>query len=86
MICGVGGKIFYDCLIELSDTAADNESIQTISQILSEQTDISEWHALRTRRLGGELFLDVHICVDPGLSVQEGHDISNRLESEIKMK
>jgi divalent metal cation (Fe/Co/Zn/Cd) transporter len=32
------------------------------------------------------LFLDVHICVDPELSVQKGHDISNRLESEIKKK
>ncbi|MFC2166477.1 cation diffusion facilitator family transporter [Acidobacteriota bacterium] len=86
MICGVGAKIFYDCVIELADTAADNESIQIISKILSEQTEISTWHALRTRKLGGELFLDVHICVDPGLSVQEGHDISNRLESEIKQK
>jgi len=86
MICGVGAKIFYECVIELAETSADKESIQTISQILSEQTDIATWHALRTRKLGGELFLDVHICVDPRLSVQEGHDISNRLESEIREK
>jgi cation diffusion facilitator family transporter len=86
MICAVGAKIFYDCVIELADTSADKESIQTISEIISEQTDIAAWHELRTRKLGGELFLDVHICVDPGLSVQKGHDISNRLESEIKKK
>ena len=86
MISGVGVKIFYECVIELAETSADKESIQTISQILSEQTDIETWHALRTRKLGGELFLDVHICVDPRLSVQEGHDISNRLESEIREK
>ena len=84
MICGVGIKIFYECVIELTETAADKESIKTISRILSEQTDIKTWHALRTRKLGGELFLDVHICVDPELTVQKGHDISNRLESEIK--
>ncbi|MCJ7580701.1 MAG: cation diffusion facilitator family transporter [Candidatus Aminicenantes bacterium] len=86
MICGVGVKIFYDCVIELADTAADNESIQAISKILSEQMEVATWHALRTRKLGGELFLDVHICVDPKLSVQEGHDISNRLESQIGEK
>ena len=86
MICGVGAKIFYECVIELTETSADKESIQTISQILSEQTDIAAWHALRTRSLGRELFLDVHICVNPWLSVQEGHDISHRLESEIKKK
>ncbi len=86
MISGVGAKIFYESVIELADTAADKESIQTISKILSEQIDIETWHALRTRKLGGELFLDVHICVDPGLTVQEGHDISNRLESQIREK
>jgi len=86
MICGVGVKIFYECVIELAETSADKESIQTISLILSEHIDIETWHALRTRKLGGELFLDVHICVDPGLSVQEGHDISNRLESQIREK
>jgi cation diffusion facilitator family transporter len=86
MICGVGVKIFYECVIELTETSADKESIQTISQILSEQMDIATWHKLRTRSLGRELFLDVHICVNPGLSVQEGHDISNRLESEIREK
>ena len=86
MICGVGAKIFYESVIELTETAADKESVQTISEILSEHLDIETWHALRTRKLGGELFLDVHICVDPGLSVQEGHEISNRLEIKIKEK
>ncbi len=86
MISGVGAKIFYECVIELAETSADKESIQTISQILSDHIDIETWHALRTRKLGGELFLDVHICVDPRISVQEGHDISNRLESEIREK
>ncbi len=86
MICGVGAKIFYECVIELAETSADKESLQTISEILSEQTDIAAWHELRSRKMGGELFLDVHICVDPGLSVQKGHDISHRLESDIRKK
>ncbi|MFC2161047.1 cation diffusion facilitator family transporter [Acidobacteriota bacterium] len=86
MIIGVGAKIFYECVIELTETSADKESLQTISQILSEHIDIETWHALRSRKLGGELFLDVHICVEPKLTVQEGHDISDRLESEIKEK
>ena len=86
MICGVGAKIFYECVIELAETSADKESLQTISKIISEQTDIAAWHELRTRKMGGELFLDVHICGNPGLSVQKGHDISHRLESEIKKR
>jgi len=84
MILGVGGKIFYDCVSELTETAADKESVALISEILSKQNDIVTWHALRTRKMGGELFLDVHICVEPNLSVNEAHVISNRLEETIR--
>jgi cation diffusion facilitator family transporter len=84
MILGVGGKIFYECVSELTETAADKESVALISEILSKQNDIVTWHALRTRKLGGELFLDVHICVEAGLLVSEAHEISNRLEETIR--
>ena len=84
MILGVGGKIFYDCVSELAETAADKESVALISEILSKQNDIVTWHALRTRKMGGELFLDVHICVEPNLSVSEAHVISNSLEETIR--
>jgi cation diffusion facilitator family transporter len=86
MILGVGGKIFYECVSELTETAADKESVALISEILSKQNDIVTWHALRTRKLGGELFLDVHICVAADLSVSEAHEISNRLEETIRGK
>jgi len=86
MILGVGGKIFYECISELAETAADEESVALIREILSQQKDIVTWHALRTRKLGGELYLDVHICVDQNLSVSQAHDISNRLEESIRRK
>jgi cation diffusion facilitator family transporter len=84
MIIGVAGKILFDGLIELSEHSADGESIQKIEMVLSEQADISSWHALRTRKLGSELFIDVHVLVDPALSVQKSHDISMKIEGKIK--
>jgi len=84
MIIGVAGKILFDGLIELSEHSADRESIQKIEMVLSEQTNISSWHALRTRKLGSELFIDVHVLVDPALSVQRSHDISMKIEGKIK--
>ncbi|MFB0521569.1 MAG: cation diffusion facilitator family transporter, partial [Desulfatiglandales bacterium] len=71
-------------LIELSEHSADRESIQKIEMALSKEADISNWHALRTRKLGAELFIDVHVLVDPALSVQKSHDISMKIEGEIK--
>lgn len=86
MIIGVAGKIFFDSLIELSEHSADSESIQKIENVLSKEVGISSWHALRTRKLGAELFIDVHVLVDPALSVQKSHDISMKIEGKIKME
>ncbi|NIM58376.1 MAG: cation diffusion facilitator family transporter [Candidatus Aminicenantes bacterium] len=84
MIIGVAGKIFFDGLLELSEHSADSDSIQKIEDVLSIEKDISSWHALRTRKLGAELFIDVHVLVDPALSVQKSHDISMKIEGKIK--
>jgi cation diffusion facilitator family transporter len=84
MIMGVAGKIFYDNLIELTEHAADKKSIQTIERILSQSEDISGWHALRTRSLGGELFLDFHVIVEPELTVRESHKIIDQIEERIQ--
>lgn len=84
MIMGVAGKIFYDNLIELTEHSADKKSIQTIERILSRAEGIYGWHALRTRSVGGELFLDCHVIVDPDLSVLESHKIIERIEEQIQ--
>lgn len=86
MVMGVGGKIFYDNLVELTEHAADSNSVKTIEKVLSEEKMLSGFHALRTRSFGGELFLDVHILVDPSLSVLESHDITVDLEKKINEK
>jgi len=84
MIIGVAGKILFDSFIELSEHSVDSESIQKIENVLSKETEISSWHALRTRKLGAELFIDVHVLVDPAWSVQKSHDISMKIEGKIK--
>ncbi len=83
MIAGVAGRILYEGLIEITEHSADKESIETISQILSEELDVLDWHALRTRRVGGELFVDLHLLVDPELSVRNSHVICERVEKKI---
>ena len=84
MIMGVAGKIFYDNLIELTEHAADKKSVLAIERIISKAENISGWHALRTRSLGGELFLDFHVIVDPELTVRESHKIIDQIEEQIQ--
>ena len=83
MIVGVAGKILYEGLIEITEHSADEESIETINRILSKEQDVLDWHALRTRRVGGELFIDLHLLVDPDMSVRDSHVICERVEERI---
>ncbi|NIV33809.1 MAG: cation-efflux pump, partial [Anaerolineae bacterium] len=40
-------------------------------------------HMLRTRRMGANALVDVHILVDPKLSVSEGHMIGDRVRRRL---
>ena len=43
-----------------------------------------DYHALRTRVSGSRSFVDVHVLLPGATSVQAGHDLSDRLEGEIR--
>jgi cation diffusion facilitator family transporter len=84
MVVGVAGKILYEGLIEITEHSADSETIQKIENILTAERNVIDWHALRTRKVGGELFVDVHIQVNPDISVRKGHEICSKVEKEIQ--
>jgi cation diffusion facilitator family transporter len=84
MIIGVAGKILYEGLIEITEHSADRESIEKINSILSSEPEVLDWHALRTRRVGGELFVDLHLLVDPEITVRDSHVICERVEEKIE--
>ncbi len=86
MILGVGLKIFYQGMVEFTEHSADQDSIKAIEEILTAEDVICGWHALRTRKLGGELFIDLHVLVDAKLTVRESHDITLRIEEQIKAR
>ena len=83
MIILVGVKITGDCFRELTESAIDASTIEQITQIINSRERIHDWHKLRTRNVGREVFLDLHILVDPQLSIIEAHDISESLENAI---
>lgn len=41
---------------------------------------VRQWHRSRTRTVGREVFLDVHILVDPRSNVAAAHEISEGLD------
>lgn len=43
-----------------------------------------DFHNVRTRRHGNQIFAELHLSVDGSLSVKEAHDLTDHLEEEIK--
>ena len=83
MIILIGVRLIVDCLSELTESAIDEDTVERIKHIINTNHQIHQWHKLRTRTVGRELFLDVHILVDPNLSVAAAHEISESLEKAL---
>lgn len=83
MVIFVGVRVIADSLMELTEGAVDPETVEHVKSVISADLAIRDWHRLRTRTVGREVFLDVHILVDPELNVAAAHEISERLEKTL---
>jgi len=83
MIIWVGVSVISDALRELTEAAVDSDTIEHIKDIINSDPSIRQWHKLRTRMVGREVFLDLHILVDPDLNVTAAHEIAERLEKTV---
>lgn len=83
MVIWVGVKIIGDCVRELTESAADEDTTEHIKQVINSKPSIRQWHKLRTRTVGREVFLDLHILVDPELNITAAHEIADSLEKAL---
>ena len=83
MIIWVGVRIIGDSLRELTEGAVDADTIEQIKNIINTSGQIRQYHRLRTRTVGREVFLDLHILVAPELSIAAAHQIAESLEGAL---
>jgi cation diffusion facilitator family transporter len=67
----------------LIDTALPPAQVEAIEEILRGYERV-QFHALRTRQAGSRCFVSVHIQVPGEWSVQQGHDILEQIESQVR--
>ncbi len=83
MIISVAADVVGKSISELAESAVDENTVRQIKQIISADDQIRQYHHLRTRTVGREVFLDLHILVDPALSISAAHEISEKLENTL---
>lgn len=78
MIMRMGWQFSYAAFSDLTDRALDAATQGELRQALLQTPGVNGIHRLRSRRMGDQALLDVHLLVDPDLSVSEGHYIAER--------
>ncbi len=83
MVTKVGFDLGRQALVELIDTGLSAADLETIRRTIRAVGGVKTLHQLRTRRLGGQALVDVHILVDDRLSVTEGHQIGETVRARL---
>ncbi len=84
IIIQIGWKFTWDSVKELVDTGLSREDTETLKAIARETDGVRNVHELRTRRMGHDILLDVHLVVRPDISVSEGHQIGMQVVSGMR--
>jgi len=84
MIGQIAWELGSEAVRELVDTGLEEERLSEITRTISSVSGVRDIHMLRTRKHGGQASADVHVLVDPKLSVSEGHMISVLVEQRLK--
>ncbi len=82
-ILQAGGKITWPALEQLIDRGATEEQIRRIEEVAMQTGGVQEVHAVRSRYLGQGLQVDLHVLVDPELTVREGHVIAEKVKVRL---
>jgi cation diffusion facilitator family transporter len=84
MIAGIARELGWEAIQELVDTGLEEERLAEIKKTIEAVGGVRDIHMLRTRKHGGQASADVHVLVDPRVSVSEGHMIAALVESRLK--
>ena len=76
-------QIVWPAVQKLADAGADDRARERILAIAMETGGVLGAHKLRTRHIGTGLQVDLHLLVDPAITVREGHDIAHAVERQL---
>ena len=73
-------------LAELLEKSLPHDVEREILSIISATPNVEKPHNLRTRRIGADIAIEVHIRVDGAMTVFESHEISRDVEKNLRAR
>ena len=84
IICGMGVYTFMRTASVLLDEAADAETLAAIRRTALGVPGVKDTEKLMTRRSGLETHMELHVEVDPAMSVRDAHAVAQQVEQTIR--
>ena len=85
-IIKMGWSVLRPAFDELTEVSLSPSVEGEITEIIHAIPYIEGIHRLRTRSIGGNYAIEVDLLVDGRMSVAEGHDITLRIERELRSR
>jgi cation diffusion facilitator family transporter len=83
MVAIVGLRFVWNGLKEFVDTGIDPEAHIRLRAVIDSVNGIRSHHMLRTRRIGNDVLVDLHIVVDPDLTASEAHRVAEVVRDRL---
>lgn len=77
-------KICKESLSDLLEQSLPKEIVDEIERIVYQDHDVSELHHLRTRRIGSNYAMEMHVRMPGDISLFEAHEHSIQIEKRLK--
>ena len=84
LIIKVAIDLCRTALAELLEKSLPKEVEEEILSIISATPNVYKPHNLRTRRIGADIAIEVHIRVDGSMTVLDSHEISRGIERALR--
>ena len=86
LIMKVAVELILPAVNELLEKSLPAETEREIMAIIEQTPEVSHPHGLRTRSLGNGSAIEVHIRVDPAMSVARAHELTREIEERLRQR
>ena len=84
IIAANGYRLLFPAIHEMMDTAPRGEIVALIQRAASAVPGVLEVEKCLVRKMGLSFYVDLHVGVEGGITVRDGHDIAHLVKDAIK--
>lgn len=82
----VGWDMVFTVIDELMDAQVDDDTLSEMRSMIQKISGVCSLRNLKVHKYGAEHHVDCTITVPPNFDVGEGHDLSHKVEEEIRVQ